>query len=138
MITGAHALLAAQDADAARAFFRDVLGLPYVDAGGGWLIFALPPAEVGVHPSDTLHHHELYLLCDDIEQTVTELTGKGVEFTSPVRDEGFGRVASFRVPGAGELSVYEPRHPVAAGMGFTANQQVSADREVPASPEKGS
>ena len=122
MITGTHAIIYAEDADRARAFLRDVLGLPYVDVHGGWLIFKLPPAELGVHPSGQPGdphnqapngHHELYLMCDDIDATVTELTAKGVEFTSPVEDQGFGRLTRLRVPGAGEIGLYQPRHPVA-------------------------
>jgi catechol 2,3-dioxygenase-like lactoylglutathione lyase family enzyme len=114
VITGTHAILYAEDADAARAFLRDVLGLAHVDAGGGWLIFHLPPAELGVHPTgEASGRHELYLTCDDVEATMAELTAKGVEFTSPVTDAGFGLLTSFRVPGAGEIGLYEPRHPTA-------------------------
>ena len=100
-----------QDADAARAFFRDVLGLNSVDAGGGWLIFALPPAELAAHPASEDGRHELWLMCDDINATVAELEGKGVEFTRPVSDEGFGLTTALRLPGGGELGLYEPRHP---------------------------
>jgi predicted enzyme related to lactoylglutathione lyase len=115
MITGVHALIFNKDADAVRSFVRDVLGFSSVDAGGGWLIFALPPAELGVHPADSEDqgHHELYLMCDDIDRTMAELIDKGVEFTGPVRDQGFGRVTSFRIPGGAELALYEPRHPTA-------------------------
>ena len=112
MITGAHAIIFTNEADEARAFFRDVLGFSSVDAGEGWLIFALPPAELGIHPDDGSGHHELYLMCDDIEATVDDLKGKGVEFTQPISNQGFGRMASMRIPG-GELSLYEPRHPTA-------------------------
>ncbi|MBV9002014.1 MAG: hypothetical protein JO304_23355, partial [Solirubrobacterales bacterium] len=84
MITGAHSIVYSSDADGVRAFFRDVLGLPAVDAGHGWLIFALPPAEVAAHPTDGPGRHELYLMCDDIGATVEELRAKGVEFTGPV------------------------------------------------------
>lgn len=111
MITGVHALIYGRDADGVRAFFRDVLGLSSVDAGGGWLIFALPPAELAAHPADGDGHHELYLMCDDVHATVEELTGKGVEFTRPISDQGFGLVTALRLPGGGELCVYEPRHP---------------------------
>ena len=111
MITGTHAIVFAQDAEAARAFFADVLDLRAVDAGGGWLIFALPPAELGVHPTDGEPRHELYLMCDDVDATVTELRAKGVELARPVTDEGFGRVGYLAVPGIGELGLYEPRHP---------------------------
>lgn len=112
MITGVHALIYTKDADGVRAFFRDVLGLPSVDAGGGWLIFALPPAELGIHPiEEGGHHHELSLMCDDIGPTLEELKRKGVEITQPVSDRGFGLVARIAIPGGGELTVYEPRHP---------------------------
>jgi predicted enzyme related to lactoylglutathione lyase len=114
VITGVHALIFADDADRVRTFVNDVLGWKSVDAGGGWLIFALPPAELGVHPTDgDAQRHELYLMCDDIAATVTELTRKGVEFTQPVKNEGFGLVTRLRVPGGGELALYQPRHPTA-------------------------
>jgi len=122
VITAVHTLLYADDADAARAFFRDVLGWRHVDAGGGWLIFRTGPSELGVHPTREEHdgqtwtthpHHELSLMCDDIRQTVAELTAKGAEFTRDVRDEGWGLTTSLVVPGAGELLLYEPRHPTA-------------------------
>jgi catechol 2,3-dioxygenase-like lactoylglutathione lyase family enzyme len=115
VITGAHVTIFAEDAEAARAFFRDVLGLHTVDAGGGWLVFALPPAEAAFHPAEEGGRHELYLMCDDIAATVEELRGKGVEFVGDVSDEGWGLMARMRVPGMGELGLYEPRHPVAAG-----------------------
>lgn len=111
MITGVHALIFTRDADGVRAFFRDVLGFPSVDAGGGWLIFALPPAELGIHPTDEKVQHELSLMCDDIHATVEDLKRKGVEFTRPVSDEGFGLVTSAKIPGGGELALYEPKHP---------------------------
>jgi len=111
MITGIHAIVFTKDAEAARAFFRDVLGLESVDAGGGWLIFALPPAEIAAHPSDEPGRHELYLMCDDIEAAVEELAGKGVEVAGPVSDQGWGLVTALKLPGGGELGLYEPRHP---------------------------
>ena len=116
MITATHAIIYADDADATRAFFRDVLGLAHVDAHDGWLVFKLPPAELGVHPSGGAApsgHHELYLMCDDIEGTVADLAARGVEFTSPVSDQGFGRLATMRIPGGGEIGLYQPRHPTA-------------------------
>jgi predicted enzyme related to lactoylglutathione lyase len=113
MITGVHALVYTKDAESVRAFFRDTLGLPSVDAGEGWLIFALPPAELGVHPSDDKYQHELYLMCDDVNATVEQLKGKGVEFTRPVIDEGWGLVTSIRLPGGGALGLYQPKHPMA-------------------------
>ena len=106
-----HAIMYSSDAEATRAFFRDVLELDFVDAGGGWLIFALPPAELGVHPTDGPPKHELYLMCDDVDATVAELEAKGVSLSRPVSDEGFGRVAYLDVPGLGDLGLYEPHHP---------------------------
>jgi catechol 2,3-dioxygenase-like lactoylglutathione lyase family enzyme len=111
MITGAHAIIFSKDADGVRAFFRDVLGFSSVDAGDGWLIFALPPAEVAAHPTEVAGHHELYLMCDDVHATVDELKGKGVEFSRPISDEGFGLTTAIKMPGGGELGLYEPRHP---------------------------
>lgn len=122
MITGTHAIVYAEDAERARAFFRDVLGLPYVDAHSGWLIFRLPPAELGIHPAGAAGdpstgppsgHHELYLMCDDVEATVAELTAKGVEFTGPVENQGFGLLTRLRIPGGGEIGLYQPKHPTA-------------------------
>ena len=111
MITGAHAIVYSEDAEALRAFFRDVLEFPSVDAGGGWLIFGLPPAELAAHPAESGGRHELYLMCDDIAATVAELEGRGVRFSRPVSDEGFGLVTAIELPGGGELALYEPRHP---------------------------
>ena len=111
MINGVHAIIFTRDAEADRAFLRDVLDLPSVDAGGGWLIFALPPAELAAHPTDGDTHHELYLMCDDVQATVEELRGKGVEFTRQISEEGFGLMTALRLPGGGELALYEPRHP---------------------------
>ena len=113
MITGAHAIIYSEDEEALRAFLRDVLGLPSVDAGGGWLIFGLPPAELAAHPAEQAGRHELYLMCDDIEATVAELRGRGVGFSRPVSDEGFGLMTAIELPGGGELGLYEPRHPTA-------------------------
>jgi catechol 2,3-dioxygenase-like lactoylglutathione lyase family enzyme len=111
LITGAHAIIYTRNPDEDRAFFRDVLGFPSVDAGGGWLIFALPPAELAAHPTDEAGHHELYLMCDDVHATVDELKGKGVEFSRPISDEGFGLMTAIMLPGGGELGLYEPKHP---------------------------
>ena len=118
MITGAHTIVYTQDAGALRAFFRDVLELPCVDAGEGWLIFGLPPAELAAHPAELMPggaktggRHELYLMCDDIEATVRELTTRGAEFATPVSDQGWGLLTTIRLPGGGELGLYEPRHP---------------------------
>jgi catechol 2,3-dioxygenase-like lactoylglutathione lyase family enzyme len=111
VIAGAHTIIFTEDAEAARAFFRDVLGFPSVDAGHGWLIFALPPAELAFHPDEGPARHELFLMCHDIERTVQELKGKGVEFVSPISDARFGLMTRLRIPGAGEIGLYEPKHP---------------------------
>ena len=111
MITGAHAIIYSRDADADRAFLADVLELPYVDAGDGWLIFALPPAEVATHPTDDAGRHELYLMCDDIRATVAELEAEGVRFSGRIAEERWGSITAIKLPGGGELGLYEPKHP---------------------------
>ena len=111
MITGIHAILFSPQAEKVRAFFADVVGLSSVDAGGGWPIFALPPAELAVHPADGPGHPELYLMCDDIQATLAELRGKGVEMARDVADQGWGLLAAIRLPDGSELPIYEPRHP---------------------------
>ena len=116
MINGSHVIVSSRDPDADRAFFAEVLGHPHVDAGGGWLIFKLPPAEVAVHPSESSVAHELYFMCDDIDGTMRELRAKGVEFTQEVAEERWGRVTRFRLPGGGEVGMYEPRHPRAVDL----------------------
>jgi len=119
VITALHALLYSEDPEATRAFFRDVVGWPYVDAHGGWLIFRTGPSELGVHPASapdgwsTPVHHEVALLCDDIDETVAELRARGAEFAGEVAEQGFGRVAMLVVPGAGELILYQASHPTA-------------------------
>jgi catechol 2,3-dioxygenase-like lactoylglutathione lyase family enzyme len=122
MITSTHAIIYADDVDKARTFFRDVLEMPHVDVHDGWLIFKLPPAELGIHPAgqqgDPMTgppsgHHELYFMCDDIESTVVELAAKGVEFSGPVEEQRFGLLTRLRVPGAGEIGLYQPRHATA-------------------------
>ncbi len=119
MITGTHAIIYAEDAGQARAFFRDVLDLPFVDVHDGWLIFKLPPAELGIHPTaggdsgPPDGHHELYLMCDDVKATVAELESKGVEFTTGIEDQGFGLLTTLKVPGAGRIGLYQPKHTTA-------------------------
>lgn len=115
MLAGAHVILFSDDAEATRAFLGDTLRLEGVDAGDGWLVLALPPTEVGVHPGPgwgrATGDHELFFMCRDVEATVAELEGRGVEFVAPPTDEGWGVVTRFRVPGVGEMGLYEPRHP---------------------------
>ena len=113
MITGVHALIYTPKAEEVRAFFRDVLEFRTVDAGQGWLIFGLPPAELGIHPAEAEAHHELYLMCDDIRATLSSLRSKGVEVEGDVADQGWGIVASLVLPGGSRLGIYEPRHPTA-------------------------
>jgi hypothetical protein len=115
MITGAHAIVYSKDPDADRAFLRDIIGLPGIDVGGGWLIFGLPPAEVAVHPSDSNGTHELYLMCDDVDAFVADLGGRGIA-CGPVQNLGWGRLTQVTLPGGGQLGVYQPRHarPLAA------------------------
>jgi hypothetical protein len=108
VITGAHVIVYSADADADRAFFRDVLGYPHVDAGRGWLIFKLPPAEVAVHPADA-GSHELYLMCDPLDATVAALAERGVRCTPPI-DERWGILTTIQLPGGGSLGLYQPRH----------------------------
>ncbi len=115
MISGAHVILYSKDAEADRAFFRDVLGFPSVDAGRGWLIFALPPAEAAFHPSDQNGHHELYFLCDDVKAEIAALAKKNVKCTE-VHEERWGSVTKVRLPGGGEVGLYQPKHPTALGL----------------------
>jgi hypothetical protein len=109
MIHGAHVIIYSKDADADRAFFRDVLRYPHADAGHGWLIFALPPAEVAVHPSDENDVHELYLMCDDVKALVADMKKKKVE-CSPIHEERWGSITQVTLPGGGKLGIYQPKH----------------------------
>jgi catechol 2,3-dioxygenase-like lactoylglutathione lyase family enzyme len=116
MIIGAHTIIFSDDADATRAFFRDVLGFPFVDGGGGWPIFKLPPGELASHPDEHGGRHELYLMCDDVHATVAELKSKGVEFVGEISDQGWGLLTTLKLPGGGELGLYEARHPKAIDL----------------------
>ncbi|HVO19511.1 MAG TPA: hypothetical protein VMU15_09665 [Anaeromyxobacter sp.] len=109
LLVGAHAIVYSRDAEADRAFFRDVLRLPGTDAGEGWMIFGLPPAELAVHPAERNGRHEIYLMVDDVDALVRSLRRKGVR-CSPVREAGWGRLTRVTLPGGGILGVYEPQH----------------------------
>ena len=112
MIFGAHMIIYSTDAEADRAFFRDVLEFPGVDAGQGWLIFALPPAEIAVHPAAENGKHEIYLMCDDVAEAVGKLKSHGIA-CAPVSDEGWGLLTHITLPGGGTLGLYQPRHATA-------------------------
>jgi catechol 2,3-dioxygenase-like lactoylglutathione lyase family enzyme len=109
MIFGAHVVIYSKDAEADRAFFRDVLGFKNVDAGHGWLIFALPPAEAAVHPSDG-DAHELYFMCADLKAEMASLANRGVSF-SEVQEARWGSITKMRLPGGGQVGLYQPKHP---------------------------
>ena len=115
MISGAHIVVYSKNAEADRAFFRDVLGLKSVDAGHGWLIFALPPAEAAFHPSDQEGAHELYFMCDDLQAEMASLTGKGVQ-CSKVEEARWGSITKMGLPGGGNVGLYQPKHPTAFGL----------------------
>jgi|SRR5687767_14285501 predicted enzyme related to lactoylglutathione lyase len=116
-IIGAHVLIYSPEADALRAVFRDVFQFTHVDAGEGWLIFRLPPAELGIHPAEgegaAATQHSLSLICDDIHATVRDLRARGITVRGEPEDHGYGIVAMVTLPGGVELQVYEPRHPLA-------------------------
>jgi catechol 2,3-dioxygenase-like lactoylglutathione lyase family enzyme len=128
MITAVHLLVYSDDPVATREFLRDVLGWPYLehaDSAPGWLIFRTGPSELGVHPTRYTHEgtehshprqHSISLMCDDIEATVAGLEERAAEFAGPIEDLGFGRGASLKVPGADDILVYEPHHPIAHGL----------------------
>ena len=115
MITGSHIVIYSKDAEADRAFFQDVLAFPSVDAGHGWLLFALPPAEVAFHPSDERTRQERYLMCADVHATISGLKRKGVT-CGPLTEANWGITTHITLPGGGQVGLYQPRHPVAAGM----------------------
>src|SRR5215831_15070437 len=109
MLIGAHAIIYSKNAEANRAFLQDVLRLPNVDVGGGWLIFGLPPAEIAVHPSESNNVHELYFMCGDIRAFVDRLTMLGIE-CSAVEEQRWGSLTRLKLPGGGQIGVYQPRH----------------------------
>lgn len=130
MINGAHSIIYSTSPDADRAFFRDVLNLPSVDAGGGWLIFGLPPSEVAVHPSGENDVHELYLMCDDVHALVAEMKRHGL-VCGPVQDAGWGLLTHLVLPGGGKLGVYQPRHPRPKAMSLSKKSPRRTGRKTP-------
>jgi len=115
VINGAHIIIYSKDAEADRAFFKDVLGFHSVDAGHGWLIFALPPAEVAYHPADENDRHQLYLMCEDLKAIMSALAAKGVH-CSEVQEPPWGSLTMITLPGGGKLGLYHPKHPTAASL----------------------
>jgi catechol 2,3-dioxygenase-like lactoylglutathione lyase family enzyme len=115
MISGAHVIVYTKDAEADRAFFRKVLGFQYVDAGHGWLIFALPPGEAAFHPSEKNGPHELYFLCDNLKSEMAALAKKGVA-CSEVHEERWGSITRLQLPGGGQIGLYQPKHPTALSL----------------------
>jgi catechol 2,3-dioxygenase-like lactoylglutathione lyase family enzyme len=115
MISGTHIILYSKNAEADRAFFRDILEFKSVDAGHGWLIFALPPAEAAVHPADENGGHELYLMCDDLKAEIASLAKKNVK-CSEVQEARWGSTTKIHLPGGGEVGLYQPKHPTAIGL----------------------
>jgi catechol 2,3-dioxygenase-like lactoylglutathione lyase family enzyme len=118
MIFGTHVIVYSKDATADRTFFREVLGFPSVDAGHGWLIFALPPAEVAVHPAEEGERHELYFMCDDLKAEISALGKKGVRCLE-VQEARWGSITKIRLPGGSEVGLYQPKHPTA--LAFTTS-----------------
>jgi len=115
MISGAHVIVHSKNAEADRAFFRNVFGFKSVDAGHGWLIFALPPAEAAFHPSDENGVHELYLMCDDLKTEMASLEKKGVK-CSKIKEARWGSITKMRLPGGGAVRLYQPKHPIAVSL----------------------
>ena len=128
MISGIHAIIYSKQADRLREFFRDVLKLPSVDAGHGWLIFAAPPTELAVHP-DQNGYHELYLMCDDIQATSADLRAKGVELATPIADRGWGLVTRLKLPSGDQVGLYQPKHPTAIGLNNVPRKEPPRPRE---------
>ncbi len=130
MIFGAHAIIYSKVPQEARELLKTVLGSRSVDAGGGWLIFALPPAEIAVHPTDGAPVMQLYLMCEDIEKTIAELRAKGIKFTQAVQEASWGRVSAIALPGGGELGLYQPRHPTAFARPSAASRAGAKKKRV--------
>src|SRR5215470_7359484 len=122
MISGVHAIIYSNQAERLREFFRDVFNYPSVDAGGGWSIFALPPAELAMHPADD-SYHELYLMCDDVHAVTKKLQSKGVELAMPISDRGWGLVTRLKLPSGDQIGLYQPKHPTALDLRNPSRQR---------------
>ena len=131
IVGGVHTILYSRKPEAVRAFFRDVLGLPSVDAGDGWLIFAAPPGEIAVHPTDGAVSHELFLMCTDVTAAVRRLEERGVRIASPISDQRWGLLARIELPDGQLLGLYEPRHPTAIRMRGKAGRAATPRRAAP-------
>jgi catechol 2,3-dioxygenase-like lactoylglutathione lyase family enzyme len=116
MINGAHVVVYSKNEEADRSFFRDILGFPSVDAGHGWLIFALPPAEAAFHPAGENDRHELYLMCDDLKAEMAALRAKGVECAGVI-EARWGSISKIALPGGGAIGLYQPKHPTPNRLG---------------------
>ena len=134
MIIGAHSIINSTSPESDRAFLRDVLKLPNVDVGDGWLIFGLPPAEVAIHPSDRNDVHEFYLMCDDVQAFVAEMQQRNI-YCGPVQDQGWGVLTQVTLPGGGRLGVYQPRHVRPEAVG-TPTATATAKRKPAKRPAK--
>jgi len=132
MINGSHVIIYSKQAERLRSYFRDVLGFRHVDAGGGWLIFALPPAEVAMHPTRRRTYHELFLTCSDITATMRQLKKKGAKFDGPAVDRGWGIMATIRMPDGGAIGLYEPKHPTAQKPKAPRGRASARSRATPA------
>lgn len=135
MIAGAHTILYSRQADAVRAFFQNVLEFPSVDAGHGWLIFAMPPAELAIHPAEDRAWQQLFLMCPDIRAEVARLEAKGVQFTKPITEQRWGLLTEFRLPDGETIGLYEPRHPTAIDM--SGKRKTSAKKKKAAPVKAG-
>jgi hypothetical protein len=136
MIIGAHSIIYSKNSDADRAFLRDVLRLPNVDVGDGWLIFGLPPAEVAVHPSAENGVHEFYLMCDDVEAFIVAMRARGIA-CEPAQDQGWGVLTQLTLPGGGKLGVYQPRHARPETMSVPGAESKGATRRNSTSTAQG-
>jgi hypothetical protein len=133
MINGAHSIIYSNNPESDRAFLRDILKLPSVDVGGGWLIFGLPPAEIAVHPSDSNGVHEVYFMCDDVAAFIAEMQTHGVD-CGPVQNQGWGLLTEVSLPGGGKVGVYQPRHARPPAMTVKAKRKAKAKKK--AAPKK--